>query len=173
MLGLGRFYDIGTLVAPVDISVAGITGKRISMYDCHSIDIVLFFGAGTAGDDPVPSLQQHTAYTGGTSAALPVIDTIYRKSEATLDNDEQWVKTTQTPAAIMTAVSGDAQNQKIYVINVKAQSLSDGFTHISVNHVDPGANAQLVAGLYLKIGLQHQRTPALLPNLLRPGAVNV
>lgn len=172
MLGLGKDYDIGCALAPVDLSTAGATGKRISMHDCAGIDIVLVYGAGTDGDDPVPSLQQHTAYTGGTSADLATMDTIYRKAETLLDNDESWVKTTQTAAAIMTAVADDAQKEKIYVIHVEASELSDGYTHISVNQADLSNNAQLAAFLYLKVGLQSQRTPPNMPNLLRPGAAN-
>jgi hypothetical protein len=172
MMGLGKDYDIGLALAPVDLATAGATGKRISMHDCSGIDIVLVYGAGTDGDDPVPSLQQHTAYTDGTSADLAVIDTIYRKAETALDNDEIWVETTQTAAAIMTAVADDAQKQKIYVIHVDAASLADGYTHISVNQADLSNNAQLACFLYLKVGLQVQRKPSNLPNLLRPGVAN-
>lgn len=171
MLGLGRLYDIGLALAPVDLATAGATGKRISMHDCSGIDIVLVYGAGTDGEDPVPSLQQHTAYTGGTSADLAVIDTIYRKAEDTLDNDESWSKTTQTAAKIMTAVADDAQKQKIYVIHVDSKSLRDGYGWISVNQADLN-NAQLACFLYLKVDLQSQRTPPNLGNLLRPGSAN-
>jgi hypothetical protein len=142
------------------------------MHDCAGVDLVLVYGAGTDGDDPVPSLQQHTAYTGGTSADLAEISTIYRKAETTLDNDEIWVETTQTAAAIMTAVADDAQKQKIYVIHVPSTALADGYTHISVNQADLSNNAQLAAFLYLKVGLQVQRKPSNMPNLLRPGAAN-
>lgn len=172
MLGLGKDYDIGIGLAPVDLATAGATGKRISMFDCSGIDIVMIFAAGTDGDDPVPSLQQHTAYTGGTSADLAVIDTIYRKSETLLDNDETWTKTTQTAAAIMTAVADTAQKENIYLIHVDASSLADDYTHISVNMADLNNNAHLAAFIYLKVGLQSQRTPANLPNLLNPGATN-
>src|SRR3990172_5268330 len=116
MLVLQPLYDIGIALVPVDLSTAGAPGKRVSMGGCSGIDIVLLYAVGTDGDDPVPSLQQHTAYTGGTTADLPTIDTIYRKAETTLDGDEAWVKTTQTAAALMTAVADDAQKQKIYVI---------------------------------------------------------
>jgi len=171
-LGLGRLYDIGLALAPVDLATAGATGKRISMVDCGGIDIVLVYAAGTDGDDPVPSLQQHTLYTGGTSADLATLAAIYRKAETLLDNDESWVKTTQTAAAIMTAVADDAQKQKIYVIHVDARDLTAGYTHISVNQADLSNNAQLAAMLYLKVDLKVQRTPANLPNLLAPGVAN-
>ena len=171
-LGLGRLYDIGIALAPVDLGTAGMTGKRISMQDCSGIDIVIIYAAGTDGDDPVPSLQQHTAYTGGTTSDLATLATIYRKSEATLDNDESWVKTTQAAAALMTAVADTAQKQNIFVIHVDAASLDAGYTHISVNEADLSNNAHLAAAIYIKVGLKEQRTPANLPNLLNPGAAN-
>lgn len=172
MLGLGRLYDLGIALVPVDLGTAGATGARVSMQDCGGIDIVLIYAAGTDGDDPVPSLQQHTAYVNGTSADLAIMDTIYRKAETTLDNDEAWAKTTQTAAALMTAVPDDAQKQKIYVIHVPTGALSDGYTHISVNQADLSNNAQLAAMLYLKVDLHVQRTPANMPNMLRPGSAN-
>lgn len=172
MLGLGRLYDVGLALAPVDLATAGATGNRISMHDCGGIDILLIYGAGTDGDDPVPSLQQHTAYTGGTSADLATMTTIYRKAETTLDNDESWSKTTQTAAAIMTAVADDAQKQKMYLIHVDSKSLNDGYGWISVNQADLSNNAQLACFLYLKVDLQSQRTPENLGNLLRPGSAN-
>lgn len=170
--GLGRLYDIGLAVAPVDLATAGITGKRISLQDCSGVDIVLIYAAGTDNDDPVPSLQQHTASVSGVTTTLATMTTIWRKAETLLDNDEPWVETTQAAAAIMTAVTDDAQKQKIYVIHVSANALADGYTHVSVNQADPGSNAQLVAGLYIKVDLQVQRRPSRLPNLLNPGAVN-
>jgi hypothetical protein len=72
----------------------------------------------------------------------------------------------------MTAVADDAQKQKIYVIHVPSTALADGYTHISVNQADLSNNAQLAAFLYLKVGLQVQRKPSNMPNLLRPGAAN-
>ena len=172
MLGLGRLYDIGIALAPVDLGTAGMVGKRISMQDCSGIDIVIVYAAGTDGDDPVPSLQQHTASSGGTTADLATIATIYRKSETLLDNDESWVKTTQTAAALKTAVADTAQKQNIYVIHVDAADLNADSTHISVNEADLSNNAHLAAAIYLKVGLKAQRTPANLPNLLAPGVAN-
>ena len=171
-LGLGRLYDLAAALVPVDLGTAGMVGKRVSLQNYGGVDIVIFYAVGTDGDDPVPSLQQHTAYTGGTSADLATIATIYRKAETALDGDEAWVKTTQTAAAIMTAVADDAQKQKIYVISVEADQLADGYTHISVNQADLSNNAQLCGILYLMRELKVQRTPANMPNPLRPGSAN-
>lgn len=172
MLGLGRVYDIGCAVAPVDLATAGFTGKRVAMKNCSGIDIFIAYGAGTDGDDPVPALEEHTASTGGTTRDLAIMDTIYRKAETLLDNDEAWVKTTQTAAAIMTAVADDAQKQKLYVIHVPASALSDDCAWISVKHADLSNNAQLVAVFYIMVDLKVQRTPANMPSMLNPGAAN-
>ncbi len=160
MEALGRLFDISIALAPVDLATAGMTGKRVSMKHCSGISIVLLYGAGTDGDDPVPSLQQHTASSGGTSADLTVLDHLYHKAEATLDGDETWTKATQTNAAILTAIADHAQVQKIYVIEVAAEQLDAGYEYISVNQADLSNNAQLAAAIYIMHGLAVQRAPA-------------
>jgi hypothetical protein len=169
---LGRLFDLACGWAPTSMHAA-LTGNRISLQNYGGVTIVFFSGAAGTTDDPAPSLQQHTAYTGGTTADLAIMDTIYRKSETTLDGDEAWTKTTQTAAAIMTGVAGEAEKQKIYVIEVDADQLTDGYTHISVNHADLGTDAELCCILYILRDLKVQRTPANMPNPLRPGAANV
>src|ERR1041384_1209331 len=100
--GLGRLYDFSTGFAPVDMQTAANTGKRINLRMYGGIDILLFKGAGTAGDDPVLTLKQHTASSGGSSANLASIDHYYVKSETTLDGDEQWTRVAQSVAATAT-----------------------------------------------------------------------
>jgi hypothetical protein len=69
-------------------------------------------------------------------------------------------------------VADDAQKQKMYLIHVDADALTDGYTHISVNQADLSNNAQLACGLYIKVGLKWQADPTRLGNLLNPGAAN-
>ena len=145
---------------------------RVSLENYGGVTVVYFASAAGTTDDPVPSLQQHTAYTGGTTDDLSIMDKIYRKSETALDGDEAWTATTQTAAAIMTAVVAEAEKQNIYVIEIDADQLSDGYTHISVNHADLGDDAKLGCCLYILRDLKVQRTPANMPNPLRPGAAN-
>lgn len=171
MDALGRLFDLSICVIPFDVS-AGFTGKRISMENYGGIGVLYVASAVGTTDDPVPSIQEHTAYTGGTSAALAVMDTIYRKSETALDGDEAWTKTTQTAAAIMTAVAGEAEKQNIYYFEVMATDLSPTYTHISVNHAALGTDAKLATVIYIPFDLKVQRTPANMPNPLNPGAAN-
>jgi hypothetical protein len=172
MEALGRLFDISLgIITGTDLS-GGFTGKRICMENYGGIACVLVASAVGTTDDPVPSIQQHTAYTGGTSADLATMDTIYRKSETLLDGDEAWTKTTQTAATIMTAVAGEAEKQNIYYWEVEASDLADTYTHISVNYAALGTDAKLGVLLYIPYDLKVQRTPANMPNPLNPGAAN-
>lgn len=178
---LGRHIDIGIAFAPVDLDTAnGATGKRISMTHNRGVLFVCALAVG-ATDDVVFDVQQHTAYTGGTSADLDPtgvsdsygIDHWYIKSEAALDNDESWVRVAQTAASEVTltgATYGD--KQCIVAIPIRAEQLGDGYTHASVNVSTTTAAAHLGVGLYLPYDLRFQRAPAKLFSLLRPGVAN-
>lgn len=181
MEGLGRLFNIGNAVQPVDINTSdAATGLRISMQGATGITIIAITNAGGA-DDLTFDVQQHTAYTGGTSNDLDAtavatstgIDHFYIKAETTNDGDEAWVKVTQT-AASECVVSGTTYGamQKLVAIYVSADQLGDGYTHISVNVACTTSTAQLLAVLYIVHDLAVQRAPVNLPNLLRPGAAN-
>lgn len=163
---LGRLFDISTGIVPVDSQTAAMTGKRVSLKNAGGVTIVVFKAAGTANDDPVLDLQQHTAASGGTTADLDIIDHYYIKQEATLDGDETWTRVTQTAASEVTLNSTSAESQMIVVIEVDARSLSDGYDYVSLDIADTGsAGAQLISCLYLLRDLAVQRTPA---NLVAP-----
>jgi hypothetical protein len=174
--GLGFNFDIGLGWSPVDLNTAdGATGKRIDMSGHAGIVIVVIKAAGTAGQDFAYTVQQHTAYTGGTSADLNVVDHYYVKQETALDNDESWEKFTQTADDDITdagAAGTSAEQEQIIVIPVSSQSLTAGYTHVSLDAAATVANAQLAACLYIPVGLRYQRKPVNRPNLLRPGAAD-
>jgi hypothetical protein len=174
MDALGRLFDIGLAWAPVDAQSAQ-TGKRISLANAGGCTIVVVKAAGTAGDDFSYALQQHTAYTGGTSADLNAISYYFVKQETALDNDESWEKFTQTAdddIAEAGAAGTSAEQQQIIVIEVDAAQLSDGYTHISLNSGGEGSNAQLATAIYILHDLAYQRKPTNLGNLLNPGAAD-
>lgn len=167
MEALGRLLDIVPGAAPVDLSSAAVTGKRVHLKAATGVTIVLFKGAGTAADDPTVTLKQHTAATGGTSANLPVIDHYYLKDAATLTGAETWVKKTQTAAATIADPGGagtSAEHQQVVVIEVNAAQLDDGYEWVSLDVADVGTNAQLGSVLYLLHDLTVQRSPELLAN---------
>lgn len=171
MEALGRLFDIGLGAVPTDAVAGAITGKRVAMSGANACTIVVVTSGGSTDITDV-DLQQHTAYTGGTTADLDVIDHYYYKSEGTLDNDEAWVRGSQSAASEITNV-GAASEELLLVIEVDAADLSDGYTHISLDIPDLGTNGtRYCAVLYFLHELRYQRKPANLPNLLRPGAAD-
>lgn len=168
-MSLGDSYDLSLGLAPVDLSAAASTGKRLSMQEVNSVDIIVIKGAGTAADDPVLTLKQHTAATAGTTSNLAVITEYWLKNEATLDGDETWTRVTQTASATITDPGGagtSAESQQIIAIKVRADQLTDGNTHISLDIADVGINAQLGAVLYILDPADHA-APTALPAPLR------
>lgn len=176
MEGLGRLFDVGVGWVPTDMNTNnGETGKRISLANASGCTIIVVKGAGTAGEDPTLTLKQHTAYTSGTTADAAIIDHYYLKGETALDNDESWVRHTQTAAATIADPGGagtSAETQQLIAIEVNPQKLTDGYTHISLDYAVTAAAAQIAGWFYILHGLSVERAPASLGNLLNPGAAN-
>lgn len=178
---LGTEIDVGTGWAPVDLDTAnGATGKRISMTMHRAVTFLIELGAGGA-EDLVFDVQQHTAYTGGTSNDLDSaavsdstgVDHFWVKGETALDNDEAWVKVTQAAASECTLVGATYGAQQCRVmIHVDARQLGAGYTHLSLNASITTATARLSSCSVLAHGLRYQRPPNRLFNLLRPGVAN-
>jgi len=162
MRGLGFRFDIGSAFTPVDFNTSdAATGHRVHMRNYESIACVLFKGAGTAGADPVITVQEHDAATSGNSATLAVIDEYYYKAETVLDGDETWTRATQA-AAGTASVATWAEVELLAVVEVEAGSLSAGFEWVSFNIAATVANAQLVSGFYIMSGLKIARRADLL-----------
>ncbi len=188
MHGLGRLFDIGLAVAPVDINTSdAATGTRIDMSGMTGVTIVAVTLAGGA-DDLVFDLQQHTASVSGTSKDLEA-DTAggvagtgetpfyHIKAETALDNDETWVKVPITTGASTTSevtVVGATYGamQKLVAIYVAADQLADGYRWLSVNVACTTSTSQILAVLYIAHDLAVQRVPTNLRNLLNAGAAN-
>lgn len=153
---LGSDFDVSLGVAPADLATAASTGNRVFMGGVSSV-LVLFVGAaGAAAEPPVLTLRSHTALTGGTSGDMATITEYWTKNEATLDGDEQWVRSTQSAAA---TVTGTAQVQQLIAFQVKPEQLASGRKYISVNVADVGIGAQPGTVLYVLNGLSDRGTP--------------
>ncbi len=180
MEALGRLFDVGVGWAPVDMDTAdGATGLRTSMSMHDAVTFLVFTGAGGSTALTL-DVQQHTAYTGGTSndldsaavASSTGITQYYIKSEATLDNDERWTKVTQAEASEIVLAAGTGATQYIIAIEVRASQLGTGYTHVSLNATATLGAPKLGACLVLPHELRRQRKPTSLLNLLRPSAAN-
>jgi hypothetical protein len=166
MLGLGKDFDILSGIAPVaDLAAGANTGHRVHLRNYGTLGIVLLKGVASAGtDNVVVTLQEHNAATAGTSQNLAVIDEFYTKSEAILDGDEVWVRTTQAKAATVTLAGASFAALQTYLyFSVEAASLSAGFEWVSVNIADPGSGGTIPGGvLYIATDLKIQARADLL-----------
>lgn len=179
---LGFLFDLGTGWAPVDLDTSnGATGKRINMIYNRAVLFLVETGVGGA-EDLTLDVQQHTAYTGGTSNDLDAtavsdsvgIDHWWIKAETALDNDEAWIKVTQTAASECVVVGATyGTQQKRIAIPVRASQLGAGYTHVSLNASITTSTAQLSSCTAIVTGMRYERVPTKLFNLLNPPAANV
>lgn len=169
---LGRAFDLGIGAIVQNFNGSGITGKNISLQNCDGVGVLVVKMANGTTDDIAIDLQEVDAYN-GTPRDLDIITDYYVKSETTLDNDEAWVKTTQSAASEITAIAGTAEKELMLYFEVMADQLSDGYTHIAVNVPDLGnTDTEYGCVIYIPFGLKTQRAPANMPSLLNPGTAN-
>jgi hypothetical protein len=166
MLGLGNYYDIIPAWQPLDLQTAR-DGDWVSLKNAHSVEVVVFKGAGTDGDDPTFSFQQATAVDGTGAKDLATI-TQYWQKEATTDltGTGTWTKVTQSASASVAPGDPSAQSVALYVFHIEAAELDvdNGFDCIRVRCSDVGTNAQLGAAFYLLNDPRYPAAPESLPN---------
>lgn len=166
MLGIGRTYDLVPAFEPLDLQTAR-NGDYVSLKNCQSVDIIIFKGAGTAGDDPVLTVQQASDVAGTGVKSLSVITQYFMKQATTdLTGTGTWTKVTQAAAATISFNDTSAESVALYVVHIEADQLDadNGFDCIRANIADTGTNAQLGCILYHLNGPRYQTTPANLPN---------
>jgi len=144
---------------PVDMSAAANNGDWVSLKNFDACAIVFFKAAGTAGDDPVLTLQQATDVSGSNAKALNFTRLDVKQGTLTALG----TFTTVTQAAANTYVDAtSAENAGIYVIEVRADELdgNNGFDCLRFSVPDVGTNAQLGAALYLLSGPRYAPPPS-------------
>ena len=156
---LGNSLDIVSGIVPQDLQTAR-TGDYISLKGAAGVLIVIFKGAGTAGDDPDFTLNQATAVAGTGAKVLNAVETIYKK-QGTLTAVGAWTKVTQAADELFSADDTSAESQGLYVIDVPADKLDvdNGYDCLSVDAADVGTNAQLGCVLYILYGLRYADQP--------------
>lgn len=162
---LGRAIDIVPAIVPLDLQTAR-DGDWVSLKNAAGVAIVVFKGAGTAGDDPDITVEQATDVAGTSAKALNAIDTIYKKQGAALTAVGTWSKVTQTADDLFDADGTSAEEQAVYVLQIDAEQLdvAGGFDCVRVRVADTGTNPQLGSALYVLYGLSYPSAPEELPN---------
>ncbi len=166
MHALGRLADFSCAIAPVDLSAAAVTGKRVAVKRASGLMVVIFKGAASAGTDPEFTFREATAATGGTIQNMANPPAWYwQKTAAALAGSETWSQVTATYSSGSVALTGEEGNQGIFVFDILSEDLSAGFDFIEVDSVKAGTVAQLGAVLYIPHDLLSQRSPANLAAL--------
>lgn len=163
---LGNLFDIVPAIAPLDLQTAR-EGDWMSMKNCQGVAVVVFKGAGTAGDDPDVTIEQATDAAGTDAKDLVAITRIYKK-QGTLTAVTAWSEVTQAVSASFSADATSAEEQAVYVIQVDAEMLdrNGAFDWIRVKVADTGTNAQLGCALYIPYGLRYPSKPQSLPSMI-------
>ena len=133
---------------PVAMQTAANTGDFVSLKHYDKVSIVFFKAAGTATEDPTLTIEEATAVDGSGNTPLAVIDRIYAKQNTVLTAEGTFELRTQTAASTFVGDGTSAEEAGLYVIDVYASDLSDGFTCINASIGDVGTNIQLGCILY-------------------------
>lgn len=163
MPGLGSDFDVAWGIAPVNLATGANTGMRQYLGGLKEVGVLYLGGAGAAAEPPVLTLRQHTASTGGSSANWAVVTEFWRKSEATLDNDEGWSYQTQAASA---TVTGQAQVEQMIYFSVRPTQLTAG-PYMSVDIADAGTGPMLGTVIYLLGGMDTRDLGQNMPIPLR------
>jgi len=163
-LGLGRLYDLIPGFEPFDMQVAK-NADFVSLRNASAVEIVLFKGAGTAGQDPVLTFQQASVVAGTDAKNLAVITEHWQKQAATdLTGTGAWTRVTQTASQTVTLNATSAEEVGLYLFHIEADQLDvdNAFDCVRLQVADVGGAAQYGAVLYILTGLREFRTPASL-----------
>jgi hypothetical protein len=147
-------------IIPVDLATGANAGDWVSMKNYNHCSIIVFAGAGTAGQDIVLAPLQATAVAGTSSKALQI--SRISSKVGTLTSVGTFTEVTQAAADTYTdAVSGEAQNLWVIDINAEDLDVENGFDCVSISIADTGATAgKIGAALYLLSGPRHTPPPS-------------
>ena len=168
MLPLGDCIDIVPAIIPLDLQTARV-GDFVSLKNATDCLVVVLKGIGTAGDDPVISLEQASDVAGTGVKALNEVRTFYKKIGATaMTAISAWTRVDQTADDALTTDILSAEGDGLWAVNIEADQLDvdGGFDCIRVSIADVGNNPQLGAALYILHGLRHSAAPERLPSAI-------
>lgn len=142
-------HQIAAGVVPVNLATLANDGDWVSLKLYQRLIIILFKGAGTAGEDPTLTLEQ-AQDVAGTGAKALAFEEIYSKQGADLFTIGEFTKITQAAAATYTHTDG-AEQMAIWVVEVLASQLDvkNDFDCVRARVADVGVGAQLGGILYI------------------------
>jgi len=164
---IGALSEVSDLVigaGPVDLTTAAIEARWFNMRGCEGVNAILIAAIGTAGEDPIISLEQAQDASATGVKALTIRHLDYKIGSTGIDAaDDLWLPVTtidrDNPADDYDSdpIAG-AENVLILSAFILPHDLdvAGNFTHIRMKVADTGAAAQLGVVLYIPTGRQHK-----------------
>lgn len=156
-------------LAPVDLAAAAVQTLWANTRDVNQfLWLMLYFGAGAAGEHATITLNQATSNAGAGSKALSIKEVWYKRGNAAFTNanasvQDRWTKsglaTREIPissyATTTDRVSGANHFLAAIRISPKDLDLAGGFRFVQGAIADVGATAQLACGLWIPEGFAY------------------
>jgi hypothetical protein len=148
MSRLTENIQIVSAIVPVNLATGANNGDWVSLKNYGHCAIVVFKGAGTAGDDPVITVRQATDVAGTSAKALNF--TRVDKKVGTQTGIGTFTVASQAAANTHTDTDS-AEAEGVFVVEFDADELdiANGFDCVQVQIPDTGTNAQIGCALYL------------------------
>lgn len=162
-----EFLEIADIIpafVPVDMQTGANGANWVNMKLIEKLVCVLFKGAGTAGDNPVFTVNQATDNAGTLSKALNFTRMRSKIGAIATAANQIWTITTQAAAGTWTPTSAASVAVLAVEINARDLDINNGFNHVQLTIPDIGSNAQLGCGFYIAYGLKYPQsiTPTFL-----------
>jgi len=160
-----EFLEIADIIpafVPVDMQTGANNGQWVAMKNISRLLCVLYKSTGTAGDNPVITLQQATSNAGAGAKALTF--TRARTKIGPIASTPQWTVATQAAANTYTPTSAASQALIAVEIQPTDLDLANGFNFVQLAIPDTGTNPQLGSAFYIAYGIRYPQsvTPSAL-----------
>lgn len=161
---LAEQVQIAPAFIPVDLATAGATGDWVSLKNFATCALVIIKATGSGSEDPVLTFQQAVDVSGTSAKNLAAVTRFHKKTGADVFAIGTFTEVSQTAANTVTVEGGE---QSVIVVEFKSEDLDvgNGFDCLRVTIADPGATANIAAGLYILRGAR------FLPSGVAPTAI--
>jgi hypothetical protein len=128
---------VKSVVGPVDLNTAAVTGARVSMKNAKRVAFVANLGAGSSTAAHVFTLRQHDAAAAGNSKDLSVANPYFHKIGAATS----FTKVTPGSAAAaydLHSILADSASMVVFEVLAEDLDRDNGYAWVSVDTADSG-----------------------------------
>lgn len=147
-----ELYRVHPAADITDLVSGAMAGDRVNMALFEQCTIMVQKSDGTSGQDPVITVQQHDAASGGNSKALN-FDEYYVASHAS-DLTANLDAFTKSDNSADEQITLDGETEYLVLIPIRAEMLDvdNGYQFVNVGISDPGATGSSYAAAFYLLG---------------------